>query len=56
MCRPNRELVDALYVWQMPPENPLDARLRRFYTLTREAGGGLLFERGIERQPPRHSG
>jgi hypothetical protein len=49
--RPNRDLVDALYLWKMPPENPLGARLRRNYTVTWDAAGGLLFERGIERQP-----
>jgi hypothetical protein len=46
---PNRELVDAVYVWRMPPENRLGVRLRRFYELTAEGGGGQLFER---RQAP----
>jgi hypothetical protein len=43
--RPNRELVDALYLWRMPPENPLGVRLRRPYQLTVEVSGGQLFER-----------
>lgn len=44
--RPNVRRVDAVYVWRMPPGLPLGTRLRRSYTLTREDGGGMLFERG----------
>jgi hypothetical protein len=43
--KPNRERVDALYLWRMPPGNALGARLRRYYGLTEEEGGGQLFER-----------
>lgn len=44
--RPNVRRVDAVYVWRMPLGHPLGTRLRRSYTLTREEGGGMLFERG----------
>jgi hypothetical protein len=47
--RPNRELIDAVYLWRMPPGNALGARLRRHYALTEEEGAGQLFER--ERAP-----
>jgi hypothetical protein len=43
--RPNRELVDAVYLWRMPMGNLLGARLRRYYTLAGEEDGGMLFER-----------
>ena len=44
-ARPNRELIDAVYLWRMPPGNALGARLRRHYALTEEEGAGQLFER-----------
>ena len=44
--RPNRDLVDAVYLWRMPPGNVLAMRLRRHYGLTAEEDGGMLFERG----------
>ncbi|HYO15308.1 MAG TPA: hypothetical protein VE685_19090 [Thermoanaerobaculia bacterium] len=43
--RENLDLVDAVYVWQMPPGHPLARRLRRFYRLVADKDGGTLWER-----------
>ena len=43
-------MIDALYLWRMPRGNSLGVRLRRYYELTEEEGGGQLFER---RRAPR---
>jgi hypothetical protein len=41
----NRDKIDAIYTWQMPPGAPLRARLRRGYRLTSRVGGGELWEK-----------
>jgi hypothetical protein len=43
--KPNLDQVDALYLWRMPLGNVLGKRLRRYYELSREEDGGMLFER-----------
>jgi hypothetical protein len=43
--RVNRDSIDAIYTWQMPPDAPLRTRLRRSYRLTSRVGGGELWQR-----------
>jgi len=47
----NRDKIDAVYTWQMPPGHPLRARLRRSYRLTSRIGGGELWEKRAHPRP-----
>jgi hypothetical protein len=41
----NRGLIDALYLWGMPPGHALEIRLRKNYRLVAKTGDGALYER-----------
>jgi hypothetical protein len=42
---PNRALVDAIYTWKMPAEEPLRRELRTWYRRAARSGGGELWLR-----------
>ena len=52
LVRLNRETIDAIYTWQMPPDSPLRQRLRRDYRKVSQRDGGELYER----RPTRRGG
>ena len=44
---PNRDLIDVVYTWQMPPPAPLRRRLRNSYKpIAKSSGGELWLRRG----------
>ena len=43
--RINRDLIDAIYTWRMPPRSPLRQRLRKDYARVAKQFGGELWQR-----------
>jgi hypothetical protein len=56
--RKNRHVIDAIYTWKMPPQDPLRERLAKHYERVSSRFGGELWQRpadggGMESPPTR---
>jgi hypothetical protein len=52
----SRDLLDAIFTWQMPPDAPLRSRLTRHYERVATGSGGELWERRQAGVESRHGG